>query len=667
MTRRRIGAHLADLCAGIAAIIAFTVAFATIATPTEAYAADVPPTPKLEKSVQLSGDNVSLWSVTKDGKNAIVRDDDNISFINLDNGEKKQASYSSDSFAWQITEDRKTLFMADGDAGTLTAYDARTGEATTLNGASTSDIYSMQVSKNGKQLAIISKNDDDEYSVQIYDVNGQKVETTRDVGEADSLLVSNDMKTVYTIHGDDSDATIEAMTLKDGTIKYTKTVDGGGDWGLGYFHLTVQLDDGTLLGWSGNRYFRIDSKDGTVTPLSQQAYDTFAYNSDLSVATVVQSSEDSLSEEISDSGMLRSTLVTYDMSSGKEKWSANMSKSLVNAYHGTGIYGSLSYDGRYMFVFGKPANGSSSSTLNSLNVVDTKTGAVSSTVLPSGMDTSDMPILTDSDSKLVALTDNDGNYRLSVFSTGIRMNAVDSLTKGGNPLLLVVIALVVVLALVLVVLILELRARKKGRTLFGFLGKMKARKGGATGAGAVPAVAPIGSMGGVPMPPAYDAQGNPIAGTPVVNGAGGGAAGAGTGGTVPPVAPISMPGATSGAVPAASAGTVPPVAPAFAPGADAGDAPTAVPPFSTPNAGVGDSASSASVPPMAPAFAAPAPSGVPAPPPMPGASVPPAPAAGVGAAVPPPAPAQARFCRHCGAQLTNPNARFCSKCGGQLG
>lgn len=670
MTRRRIGAHLADLCAGIAAIIAFTVAFATIATPTEAYAADVPPTPKLEKSVQLGGDYSYLLSVTKDGKNAVVGDRGDggkgtISFINLDNGEKKQVSYAATSSATAGTLDRKTLFVADGDAGTLTAYDARTGEATTLGGADISDIYLLGVSENGKQLAIITKNDDDKYSVQIYDVNGQKVEARRDMGKVDGLSFSRDLKTIYTVHDNDDSPTIEATTVKDGTIKYTKTVDEGGDWDIERLSLVGQLDNGTLLGQSSGRLFRIDPDDGTATPLATQAHQSFAWNNDCTLATVIQSSEDSLSEEISNGGMLRSTLVTYDMKSGKEKWRANMSKALVNAYHDTYDYGTLSYDGRYMFVFGKPANGSSSSTLNSLNVYDTKTGAASSAVLPSGMDIGSGFALTDSDSKLVAVTRNDGNYRLSVFSTGIRMNPVDSLTQGGNPLLLVVIALVVVLVLVLVVLVLELRARKKGRTLFGFLGRMKARKGGA--AGAVPAVAPVGSMGGMPMPPAYDAQGNPIVGMPGMAGSGAASAASSAAGTVPPVAPISpisMPGAASGTVPAAStgAGSVPPVAPVSVPGADAGTAPTAVPPLSTPSAGTGTAAPSANVPPMAPAFAAPAPSGVPAPPPMPGASVPPAP-------VPvPAAPAgQARFCRHCGAQLTNPNARFCPKCGGQLG
>lgn len=243
MTRRRIGAHLADLCAGIIAIVTFAVTFATVVTPVEAYAADTPPTPKLEKSVQLGDGDDSLMTVTKDGKFAAVRDDDTINFINIDSGEKKQAAYSASKPTFAVTEDQKTLFVADSDAGTLTAYDVRSGKATALSGGSVADIHSMQVSKDGRQLALVSDTDSG-YHVQIYDINGRKVTVTRDMGDVDDLLVSNDMTTVYTVNG--STPTIEATALKDGTVKYTKAVDESGNWGLNRFSLDAQLDNGTL-------------------------------------------------------------------------------------------------------------------------------------------------------------------------------------------------------------------------------------------------------------------------------------------------------------------------------------------------------------------------------------------------------------------------------------
>lgn len=411
-------------------------------------------------------------------------------------------------------------------------------------------------------------------------------------------------------------------------------------------------------------YFRINPDDGTATPLSQQATRHIASNADKSVAVIIQTSKDP-SRDIYNGDLLGSSLVTYDVESGKERWRVNMSQELVNSYRSYALW-NLSYDGRYLFAFepsdsSKSSEGDSSSssssssrTLNTLKVYDTKIGAASSMTLPGDIGSS-FSMLSDSDSKLIVLTNDDKRgYRLSVFSTGIRMNPIDSFTKGGNPLLIVLIGVVAALMLVLVVLVLELRARKKWRSLFAFLGRLKAVAGSA---GAVPAVTTMGAGAVGPV----GAVSTPGVGVPA------------TASATPAVPAVSVLGAglpptvTPAAVPAVSvigASEVPaPVAP-VAPVSVLGAAPPAP--------------SASSVP--APATVPPAPR-VPAPGPPSAVAPPPAPApdpvsdvtqlspSSVGAAIPAPpaapasADAQPRFCRHCGNQLSNPNSRFCTKCG----
>lgn len=453
----------------LAHAIAAAICLLALAAPAPALAADAPPAPELERTIELDdvkyeGSNSITMDVSDDGAYALVRQHRSsgyytenegkysLTVVNLNNGSQAQFIYDQNPDFAFTGNDTAVVVATDDNrtSATLQEINLATGTATELDASGVNEVlypgfvFALKGAADGR-IAILGIDDSGTFTLITYDIKNQEVtrrcslDFTVDPAKQQlcTYWISDNLSYAYSF---DYSSQLNAKGYADATSCSVQTIDIESERIVSAQSYTVsavpfvlapsivtEFDNGMLLAFNsqGPQPLLIDPETRTIKPITEAQATLAGYN-DTQVALLEGShraSADYLTTGVSDGYFQQENISLFDTTTGELKRTNSLDAN--SSTEGFSATLCLSADGTYLYTVQRSGSVDVWARWARITVCDVSTGASSEAPEIEGNQTfytpsSDM-FLVNNDSTLVALISkpSEGPFSINVYATGI--------------------------------------------------------------------------------------------------------------------------------------------------------------------------------------------------------------------------------------------------------